>query len=243
MKALDFEGTSVVVVGGQLGSGPTIVRNFVQRGARVVVGKMKSQRSAEDAPGVQCLPIDTTDADSVRTFFDACESAAGPVSVMIIMADAVKTEDALSVTPARYREVLEQELIGPMLCMQEMARRMQPRGHGRIIAFASMSGKTGVHKRVTPMAAAKGGLIAFSRALAAEVAPFGVTVNAIATALFDSQVAGASPEKIAEVAQGIPVGRLGRSEEAAHAVLYLASPLGAYVTGETLNLSGGRFMD
>ncbi len=84
-------------------------------------------------------------------------------------------------------------------------------------------------------------MITFSRVLAAELAPSAVTVNVIATSLFDVQVAGLADKS--EVVKGIPVGRVGRSEEAAHAVLYLASKDGGYVTGETLNLSGGRFMD
>src|SRR5690606_35306324 len=98
-------------------------------------------------------------------------------------------------------------------------------------------------KNVAPYAAAKGGLIAFSRSLAADIAGYGVTVNVIATALFDVQVAVLDEEEKKEIAKGIPVGRPGHSEVAAHAVVYLASRLGAFVTGDTLNLSGVRFMD
>jgi NAD(P)-dependent dehydrogenase (short-subunit alcohol dehydrogenase family) len=120
---------------------------------------------------------------------------------------------------------------------------MVARGRGRLISFASMSGKTGVHPGVGPYAAAKGGLITFSRVLAAELAPTGVTVNCIAMALMEPQVAVLTEEHRREVLKGVPVGRFGRSEEAAAAVLYLASDNAGYVTGETLNLSGGRFMD
>jgi NAD(P)-dependent dehydrogenase (short-subunit alcohol dehydrogenase family) len=111
------------------------------------------------------------------------------------------------------------------------------------MSFSSMSGKTGVHPYVAPYAASKGGLITFSRSLAAELAPTGVTVNVIATSLFDVQVANQTPEKLAETLKGIPTGRPGRSEEAAHAALYLASRNAGFVTGETMSLSGGRFMD
>jgi NAD(P)-dependent dehydrogenase (short-subunit alcohol dehydrogenase family) len=141
------------------------------------------------------------------------------------------------------RNVIDRELLLPALFMQEAARRMVPRGHGRIIVFTSMSAKTGVHTHVGPFAAAKGGLIAFARVMAAELAAKGVTVNAIATALFEPQVAALGAGAREQLARGIPVGRFGKPEEAAHAALYLASPYGAYVTGETMNLSGGRFMD
>jgi len=149
----------------------------------------------------------------------------------------------LAVTAAELRDVIEQDLVQVVLFMQEAARRMVKRQRGRIIVFASMSGKTGAHHNVSPFAAAKGGLLAFVRAMAAEIAPSGVTVNAIATALFEPQVAAMSEEKRAGLKTGIPVGRFGRPEEAAQAVLYLASQNAGYVTGECLNLSGGRFMD
>ena len=147
----------------------------------------------------------------------------------------------IEIAPDTIRRVVNEELVGPMLAIQEAGRRLVKRGGGRIISFASMSGKTGAHKHTTPYAAAKGGLITYSRGVAAELAPTGVTVNVIATALFDVQVAHMADKS--EVEKGIPVGRVGRSEEAAHAVLFLASKDAGYVTGETLNLSGGRFMD
>jgi 3-oxoacyl-[acyl-carrier protein] reductase len=163
--------------------------------------------------------------------------------VLVMVAPPVKTRTALEYTDEEYQSIVAQELLGPMACIREAARRMVTRKSGRIISFSSMSGKTGMHKHVAPYAAAKGGLITFSRALAADLAPTGVTVNVIATSLFDVQVAGQSPEKLAETLKGIPVGRVGRSEEAAHAVLFLASAKAGYVTGETMSLSGGRFMD
>ena len=106
-----------------------------------------------------------------------------------------------------------------------------------------MSGKAGVHYNVAPFAAAKGGLLSFIRVLASEVAHTGVTANGVATALFETQAATMSQQKKDRLRQEIPTKRFGRSIEAAHAVLYLVSPLAGFVTGECLNLSGGRFMD
>jgi 3-oxoacyl-[acyl-carrier protein] reductase len=244
----EFSGAAVVVVGGHLGIGPAVVRAFVERGANVVVGVL-AQRNAQGAaealpemPGTTNIALDLGDGRSIQNFFAACESRLGGLAIVVMVAPPVKTRSALDTAEAEYRAVIDQELIGPILCLQEAGRRLVGHGGGRIISFCSMSGKAGVHKQVAPYAAAKGGLIMFSRVLAAELASTGVTVNMIATSLFDVQIA-ATPEAAAEVAKGIPVGRVGHSEEAAHAVLYLASPKGAYVTGETLNLSGGRFMD
>ena len=168
-------------------------------------------------------------------------AAVGQGEAVPVVIDGTRCVLILRDVYERVKRVIDDELTNPVLTILEAARRMVPRGRGRIISFCSMSGKTGTHKHVAPFAAAKGGLIAFSRALATDLAPTGVTVNAIATALFDVQVAALADKS--EVEKGIPVGRVGRSEEAAHAVLYLASERAGYVTGETLNLSGGRFMD
>ncbi len=237
----EFKGTAVVVVGGHLGVGPEVVRAFVDQGAKVAVGMLAGAKA--DLPDASCLPLDLADRQSISDFLDACEQELGGLAVLVMVAPPVKTKNALDFTESEYRAVIEQELMGPISCILDAARRMVARGGGRIISFSSMSGKTGVHKHVAPYAAAKGGLITFSRSLAAELAPTGVTVNVIATSLFDVQVAGHSPEKMVETLKGIPVGRVGRSEEAAHAVLFLASRNAGYVTGETMSLSGGRFMD
>ncbi len=252
--AAEFAARPVVIIGGHLGTGPAVVKAFAAQQARIVIGVVAGQplseasRAACALPGVIELDIDPVDPASVSHFFDACEQRLGGLQVVVNIAPPVKTQAALDIPPPEYRRVLEQELLGPMQCCLEAGRRLTAIAEathsraGRIISFCSMSGKTGVHKHVAPYAAAKGGMVTFSRVLAAELASTGTTVNMIATALFDVQVAGGA-ERMAEVVKGIPVGRVGRSEEAAHAVLYLASDKGGYVTGETLNLSGGRFMD
>lgn len=167
----------------------------------------------------------------------------GPIDFLVVTAAPVKPQPFLDMSAATLNKVLNNELFWVALLMQEAARRMSVAGSGRIIVLCSMSGKAGVHRGAAPYAAAKGGLIALMRVVAAETAGSGVTVNAVATSLFESQVAHLDAERRAEIATGIPVGRFGKPEEAAHAVLYLCSDHAAFVTGETLNLSGGRFMD
>jgi 3-oxoacyl-[acyl-carrier protein] reductase len=244
----EFSGASIAIVGGHLGVGPAVVQAFASRGAKLVVGEIaghaptEAQRAACALASVTVLPVELSGGDAASAFLDACESQLGPVQVVVMVPPPVSSAPALKITEAHYRSTVERELLGPMMLMLEAARRMADRQYGRIITFGSMSGKTGSHKGVAPFAAAKGGLYAFARALASDIASTGVTVNSIATALFDVQVAAGS-EHMNEVIKGIPVGRVGRSSEAAHAALYLASREAGYVTGETLNLSGGRFMD
>lgn len=238
----EFAGLGVVVAGGNLGVGPAVVRAFAAGGARVAVGVPPGSTPLGDLPAH--VYQTACDPSAPEAFLDACEAHVGGVRVLVVVPPPVKTMNALEVAPAEVAAIVERELLGPMRLIQECARRMIERGiGGRIMSFVSMSGKTGVHPRVAPYAAAKGGLIAYSRSLAAELAQTGVTVNAIATALFDVQLAGKTDEERAKLESGIPVGRAGRSEEAAHAALFLASQRAGYVTGETLSLSGGRFMD
>lgn len=231
----DLRGWGAVVVGAGVGVGPSIVSALQQAGARVATDAAVS--------GGTAVTLDYGDAGDISGFFDRAEAAVGSVDILVLVAKPVASAPFLDTTAQQLSEVIARELTWFALLMQEGARRMAARGRGRIIQLCSMSGKTGVHHHVGPYAAAKGGLIALSRVMAAELATTGVTVNSIATALFEPQVAHHNEARKAEMAKGIPVGRFGRPDEAAHAVLFLASEQAGYVTGETLNLSGGRFMD
>ena len=229
----EFKGMNVAVIGAADGVGPAVVDALRGAGARLAVDSGSSH--APDA----IIPLDHGPA----AFIERCETELGELDVLVISARPVANKPVLAVTAEEFREVVEHDLVQAALCMMEAARRMVKRRRGRIIVFASMSGKTGPHHNVGPFAAAKGGLLAFVRVMAAELAEHGITVNGIATALFEPQVAAMSDDRRAALKRGIPVGRFGRSEEAAHAVLFLASNKAGFVTGECLNLSGGRFMD
>lgn len=228
----DLAGSRVVLANATSGVGPAVAEALAGAGARVVT----------DRPGLPDLPSLAHDGGA-EAFLSGCEAQLGGLDVLVISAPPVANKPVLEMTADEMRSITEAELVQPALLMQAAARRMCARGYGRIIVFASMSAKTGVHHNVAPYAAAKGGLLAFMRVLAAETAEHGVTVNAIATALFEPQVATMTEEKRTRLRGGIPVGRFGRSSEAAHAVLYLAAPEAGFVTGECMNLSGGRFMD
>lgn len=239
----EFAGRAVAIVGGSIGVGPAVVAAFLERGARVASGEEGTGHPDSLPQAARAIPLDLATADSRQVFLDRCEAELGGLDVLVMSARPFKTAKILDTAPDHLARVIEEELIQIALLLQETARRMAARGRGRIISFVSMSGKTGVHQGAGPYAAAKGGLVTFSRVLAAELASTGVTVNCIATALMEPQVAPWTEERRRETVQEIPVRRFGRSDEAAHAVLYLASDKGGYVTGETMNLSGGRFMD
>lgn len=238
----EFAGCQVAVVNGRLGTGPSVVRAFLERGAHVTVADLNNPGPLVSAPveGARYLTV-ADQPPGISDFLDQAQAPSGKLDVLVLIAPPVKTGKVFEIEEPEYRRVIETELLAPITWLRAAAKRMVPQQHGRLISFCSMSGKTGVHPHVTPYAAAKGGLIAFSRSLASEIASSGVTVNMVATALFDVQLAAMNDAS--EAIKGIPVGRAGRSAEAAHAALFLASRYAGYVTGETLNLSGGRFMD
>ncbi len=229
-KASDLAGSRVLVIGGAHGVGPAVVEALRASGARLFVD--------QPAEGGEVV----TASDPV-SLVEAAAERAGGLDVLVLAAPPVRNKPVFGMTAEEMRNVVESELVIPSLQMQAAARIMADAGQGRIIAFLSMSGKAGVHHHVAPYAAAKGGMLSFLRVLAAETAEYGITVNGIATSLFEPQTATMAAEKRDRLQTEIPVKRFGRSAEAAHAVLFLASPLAGFVTGECLNLSGGRFMD
>jgi NAD(P)-dependent dehydrogenase (short-subunit alcohol dehydrogenase family) len=224
-----------------------IVRGFAAEGAHVAAIDSADEfaRHSETLKGPDPGRVQKVvfDADA-SALLDSCERAlGGPVEVLVCAAPPVGQVTVLDMSADELRRTVEAELCVPALLMQEAGRRMAQNKSGRIISLFSMSAKTGVHTKVGPFAAAKGGLLAFSRVMAAELAPMGVTVNGIATSLFEPQVEILEREEREALSKAIPVRRFGRVTEAAHAALFLASEEAAFITGETMNLSGGRFMD
>ena len=230
--ATGVEGLRALVCEAAEGVGPAVVAALIGAGARVVADAPLPGVAQAIAPGGGA-------AETVA----AARAALGGLDILVLSAPPVVNRPIFETTAAQIRQSAEAEYIRPALIMQEAARGMAAAGFGRIIVLATMSAKTGVHHNVAPHAGAKAGLLAFARVLAAETAAQGVTVNGIATSLFAPQVATMTEEKRARLRAGVPVGRFGESAEAAHAVLFLAARAGGYVTGECLNLSGGRFMD
>jgi 3-oxoacyl-[acyl-carrier protein] reductase len=240
----DFAGKNVAVLNATGAIARDVVQNFAARGLRVAAIDTPAAfaAAADWSQGKEVSQIMVT-ADAAA-LLDSCERAlGGPVDILVCAAPPVGQVTILDMQAADLRRIVEDELCVPALLMQEAGRRMARRGNGRIISLFSMSAKTGVHTKVGPFAAAKGGLLAYSRVMAAELAPTGVTVNAIATSLFEPQVAILEYAEREALAKAIPVRRFGKVSEASHAVLFLASDQAAFITGETMNLSGGRFMD
>jgi 2-hydroxycyclohexanecarboxyl-CoA dehydrogenase len=241
-----LEGRSALVTGGAKGIGEAIARRLAAEGARVTIGDVDvegAERVASEV-GADALRLDVTEPDSARAAVDA----AGDFDVLVNNAGTDEFGFFTDTDPELWDRVLAVNLKGVLACTHAVLPGMQRAGYGRIVNIASEAGRVGSKGSAT-YSAAKGGVIAFTKAVARENARFGITVNAIAPGPIDTPLLrrahelGEIGERVIETMKGATqLRRLGRPEEVAAAVAFLASEEAAYVTGETLGVSGGLGM-
>ena len=241
-----LEGRSALVTGGAQGIGEAIVRRLRAEGARVTIGDVDTEGAERVAAevGADAVPLDVTDPDSARAAVDG----AGGLDVLVNNAGMDEFSFFTDTDPGLWERVLAVNLTGVLACTHATLPRMQRAGYGRIVNIASEAGRVG-SKGSAVYSAAKGGVIAFTKTIARENARFGITANAIAPGPIDTPLLrratelGELGERIIETMKGATqVRRLGQPDEVAAAVAFLASEESAYVTGETLGVSGGLGM-
>jgi len=233
-------GKRVVVTGGTSGIGEATSRRFLDEGARVValaVGEEEVATAAERIPGVEALRCDVADAAAVAAAFTRIDELLGGVDVLVANAGISIRKPFLEIEAADWQRVLDVNLTGVFFCAQQAARRMDD---GVILMTASTNGLSG-HPFYADYNASKAGVILLARTMALELAPK-IRVNAVCPGyvLTPMQKAEYSPEMLAEVDAGIPLGRHARPEELAALYAFLASDEGAYFTGAVISMDGGE---
>ena len=234
-----------LVTGGTRGIGAAISKALKAAGYKVAASYAGNDAAAEKFKSETGIPVYKWDVSS----FDACaagvkqvEADLGPVDVLINNAGITKDGAFHKMTLDQWNAVINTNLGSLFNMTRQVIEGMRERGWGRIINISSINGQKGQLGQ-TNYSAAKAGVIGFTKALALECARKGVTVNAIAPGYVDTDMLAAVPEKVLQgIVDQIPVGRLGRGEEIADAVSFLAGDGAGYVTGATLTVNGGQFM-
>lgn len=246
-----------LVTGGGRGIGAEIARVLAAASCRVAVADIDpaTARGTSEAlvgTGHLGLAFDVSNEGAVEAAFDTVEAALGPVAVLVCAAGKLLLKDGRrpSITETSldsWRETQDVNITGTFLCARAMLRRrtQKPVPHGRIITFSSCAAQLGGYNASAAYIAAKAAVLGLTKAIAREAAPLGITANAIAPGIIDTEMlrlaaggAGNTPANPSSV----PLGRIGAPREVADAVGFLASEAASYITGTTMDVNGGYRM-
>ncbi len=240
--SFDFSGRTVLVTGGGRGIGLALSRFFAEAGATLCLADVDEAALAEAATGVLAdaipLAVDVSDAEAVARAVSHVIEATGRLDVVVNNAGILRDRVVWKLTDEDWQAVLGVHLTGTFNLTREAVPTMRDQGYGRIVNVTSY---TGLHGNVgqANYAAAKAGIIGFTRTTAKELARFGITVNAISPNAETDMVASIPEERLEELRAEIPMGRFSAPAEAAPAVGFLASEQAGYITGVVLPVDGG----
>jgi 3-oxoacyl-[acyl-carrier protein] reductase len=248
-----LDGRVALVTGAASGIGAATARVFAEAGADAVLGwyagdphDVEPTRRAVEAQGRRCLVVeaDVTEKQAVEQLVDTAVGELGRLDVLVANAAIARDVPATELDDERWRQLMEVDLLGVFRCFRAALPHMLEAGWGRLLATSSIAGAYQGWARHVHYTAAKGGIAGLVRGLAVEVAPHGITVNAIAPGVIETPqsldpVNSLGPAGVEEFAARVPVGRNGQPEDIAHAFLYLASEEASFLTGQVILIDGG----
>ena len=247
---MDFSGKTAVITGGSRGIGRAVCLELAKGGANVVLCYAGNESAASEtvsaceALGAKALAVkcDVSDGAQVKNLMDEAVKAFGRIDILVNNAGITRDGLLMMMKEEDFDAVISSNLRGTFLCMKAVSRLMMKQRCGRIVNLSSVVGLRGNAGQVN-YAASKAGVIGMTKSLAKELASRGVTVNAVAPGFIDTDMTAAMTEaaKTATLA-AIPMQRLGKPEDVAKAVAFLASDSAAYITGQVLAVDGGMAM-
>jgi 3-oxoacyl-[acyl-carrier protein] reductase len=242
-----LQGEIALVTGASRGIGAAIADTLAAAGAKVI-GTATSEAGAQAigarlaAHGGAGRVLNVTDGAAVENLIEAIGKEFGPLSILVNNAGITRDQLLMRMKDEDWQAILDTNLSSVYRTSKAVMRGMMKARKGRIISIASVVGVTGNPGQAN-YAAAKAGIIAFSKSLAREIGSRGITVNVVAPGFIDTDMTKALTEDQRNaLLPNIALGRLGAPEDIAQAVLFLASPAATYITGETLHVNGGMYM-
>jgi 3-oxoacyl-[acyl-carrier protein] reductase len=247
--AFRLDGQVALVTGASRGIGRAILTTLAAAGATVVGTATRDEGAAEITRALEAggfrgrgVVLDVSQPAQIDAVLADVEQREGAITVLVNNAGITRDNLLLRMKQEDWDAVLNTNLSSVFRLSKGVLRGMMKARHGRIVNVASVVGLTGNPGQAN-YAAAKAGILGFSKSLAREVASRNVTCNVVAPGFIDTDMTKAlADEQRAALATQIPLGRLGAVDDVANAVLYLVSPAGAYVTGETISVNGGMYM-
>jgi len=249
-----LKGQVALITGASSGIGRATAVAMAREGALVGVNYLKNKKGAEEAveaireAGGEALAIgaDVTSQQGVYSLVAAVRRQWGPINILVNNAgDLIARRTLTDMTEEYWDQIMDLNLKSAFLCTQAVWEEMAASKSGCIINVTSIAGRNGGGPGAAAYAAAKGGLLTYTKGLAKELAPYGIRVNGIAPGVIATPYheRHSPPETMARMIATIPLGRAGTAEEIADVILFLASPAARYILGETVEVNGGQLMD
>jgi len=236
-----------IVTGGTKGIGRAICLLFAEEGASVIANFSKDVDAAEALMSeanpkrlsIGLFKADVTQFDQAKEMVEETFAQYGKIDILVNNVGLVRDNFLMLMSDEDWDSLLRTNLTSIFYCCRTVIRKMIPQRKGKIINLSSISGILGTSGQ-TNYAATKGGVISFTKSLARELGPFNIHVNAVAPGLVESEVVSKMPkEKVEAIIKSSSLGRIGKPEEVAQAVLFLASEYSNYITGQTIVVDGG----
>jgi 3-oxoacyl-[acyl-carrier protein] reductase len=251
VRRMKLKDRVAIITGAARGIGKAIALTFVREGAKVALVdvdqkqlealKNEIQKRKGESVNISC---DITKSPEVQAMVNQVKRAFGRIDILVNNAGIIRRGTIETVTEEDWDRVIEVNLKGTFNCCKAVVEIMKEQGYGKIVNVSSIAGKMGDITSAPGYGSSKAAVDALTKTLARQLAPYGINVNAVSPHAIETEMSAQwSEERRKEIIASIPLGRLGKPEDVAEAVLFLASDEASFITGEILDVNGGALMD